>query len=230
MTRVDVALLAALARSGASDPAVLADRLAAACVAVLGIAGAAITFSLQHGRWLPVGVSDPASELAERLQFTLGAGPCAEVGPTPVRADLQELRRRWPALATRLVDRTPFRSLVRVPLTGGLSHLAALHLHLTRPDGTGAPEAGVAEAAHFVSQHLMAATGPGAPGRELGRPGWLLGPRVEARQRIWRATALLCARDGGTGQEALGLLRAMAVERGLDLDEVADLVVAGQWP
>jgi len=88
--------------------------LAQACVAVLPVAGAGL--SVIHRLRVPLGPSD--DQAAERLQSTLGEGPClaAVEQAGPVMGDSATIARRWPTFDVELQERTPFRFLVSLPL------------------------------------------------------------------------------------------------------------------
>src|SRR3712207_9447995 len=74
---------------------------------------------------------------AERLQFTVGSGPClfAAQSGWPVFAVDPVLSRRWPAFHDLLVTHTPYRSLVALPLRDELTGLGVLSLYSCRSDG-----------------------------------------------------------------------------------------------
>ena len=72
---------------------------------------------------------------AERLQFTVGAGPCMTAQETrqPVFAVEDDLRRRWPVFTDLLVGSTPFRAVVALPLQPALAGAGAIDLYFERP-------------------------------------------------------------------------------------------------
>jgi hypothetical protein len=60
-----------------AGPELLPVRLARAAVRVLpGVAGAGISVLADPGMRVPLGASDEDAATAERLQFTVGEGPC----------------------------------------------------------------------------------------------------------------------------------------------------------
>jgi hypothetical protein len=121
---------AALADTDA-EQVMFPDRLAVACVSTLPVDGAGVTVNFLPDQRTPVGSSDPASQSAERLQFTLGEGPCltAHHTRTPVRATADQLDQRWPLYWTELTAHTPFRSVLALPLPGEVSQIVTVDLY-----------------------------------------------------------------------------------------------------
>ncbi len=109
-----------------------ARPLARACVAVLPVDGAGLSASLLPGHRLPLGASDSAAAAAERLQFTLGAGPCLSAqkaarwwSPRPPRSCASS----GPVYPQQLAERTPFCSVLSLPVGGPLAGVVALDLY-----------------------------------------------------------------------------------------------------
>lgn len=215
-----------------TDPALLPDRLASACAAALPVDGAGITCTFSPDRRLPVGSSDPEAAAAERLQFTVGEGPCltAHAEQRLVRAAGDQLAARWPVYAAQLALRTRYRGVLSLPLPGAMSRLAAVNVFLHRAAAAGAlPEADLVAVAAEVGTALgddLARSG----GLPLGMPAWFESDPVVDRQQVWRAVGFLVGRDGGTAPEALARLRARAFTLDLDVEAVAADVLSGRGP
>ncbi len=132
----------ALAASAAELPGVelLPERLALACAGVLPVDGAGISLFFASDRRLPLGASDPASAEAERLQFTIGEGPCLTSHATGdiVIADAATMRARWPGYYEALATRTPIRGTLSLPLHDELRGIGALDLYVVPPHEVGA--------------------------------------------------------------------------------------------
>ena len=118
----------------------LAERFAAALAAEAGAGddrppaarparprrrpGAAVSTARGSACWpagpaaSPLGASSPDAARAERLEFTVGTGPCLHAHDTgqPVFVVEDDIRRRWPAFADLLFAETPFRGIVSLPL------------------------------------------------------------------------------------------------------------------
>lgn len=210
-------------------PELLPVRLSLACTRVLGVDGAGISMS-SGGRRIPLGASSEAAMLAERLQFTAGDGPCmaAQRSREPVFAPLAELRRRWPAFADLLVERSPYRAVVALPLREAISGLGAIDLYFGRDEGV--PELDVFEAmavgdlvTSTLSETAVWSTWSPAQG-----PDWLHGPAARRRGEVWEAMGRVALALDGDALAALALLRARAYGAGRTVDDVAHDLLAGR--
>jgi hypothetical protein len=222
----------ALAASAAQlpGPELLPERLARACAWVLPIDGAGISLFFADDRRLPLGASDPSSAEAERLQFTVGEGPClaAHAEGRPVLADEATIRSRWPAFYDCLAGTTRIRATLSLPLADDLQGIGALDLYLVPPHDPGAPSLADAEA---VTREVAAAFG--VVNRRGGRtdgPAWLDAPAAARRSIVWQAIGMLNAALRVSSPDALAVLRAHAYAAGTTLDDLATLVVDRQLP
>lgn len=210
----------AVARHG--DAVLLPLALVEACLDVLPVEAAGL--SLTQELRVPLGASDAAVGRAERLQVTLGEGPCLSAAgrATPLVADASTLALRWPVFHTELVRQTPFRSIASVPirLPGG-EGFGAVDLYSRDEQGT--PLAAVPQAAPEIADGIASFL--------LGTSGWLregqaLGahrhqPTMDRRLDVWVAVGMVIGRTGMANVDALALLRAYAFGHDLDLDELA---------
>ncbi len=209
----------------------LPDRLARACVAVLPVDGAGLSVSLLPDHRLPLGASDPAAAAAERLQFTLGAGPCLSAQRARalvVAATHEELLEQWPVYAQQLGERTPFCSVLSLPVGGSLAGVVALDLYRAASGPLGEDVLrDVVEVAGAVGEAL---TGDLAGDEELrlGLPAVLRTPAIDARHRVWLAIGQLAGSQGTTAGSALARLRALAFRHGLDVETAADRLLSGE--
>jgi hypothetical protein len=209
------------------DDELLPDRLAAACATVLGADGAGV--SLVDGKYrLPLGASDEVAALAERLQFTLGEGPCLEAaahGQVTV-AGMPEIALRWPAMADELASRTPYRAIVCLPLPLGPHMTGALDLYLA--DAGDADAIGLS-AATAVAQEAARVLGPAADSAAAKdpRPPWAGAPSAAARGSVWIAAGMVMADAHLSARDALAVLRAYAYARTQTLEDTAAALTAG---
>lgn len=220
------AFAAELARG--SEPELLPERLARACVAALPVDGAGLSHCFVPERRLPLGAGDADAAVAERVQFALGDGPCLEAQRRrrTLRAPAAELGRRWPVYAAQLAARTPYRSVVALPVGGPLAAVTVLDLYTTTAELPDLPDEDLAATAQLVGDALAGAM---SEGRHLllGLPEWFHEPAVLARQRVWLAIGRMSTAAGSTNTAALAVLRARAFRLDLDLETVAESYLAG---
>jgi hypothetical protein len=213
-----------------ADPELLAQRLARAVARVLPVDGAGISVGVEPGRQFPLGASDPTSGLAERLQFTVGAGPClqASAARQPVFVVEEDMARRWPAFHDLLVARTPYRGIVALPLRRGLAGAGAIDLYFRR-DG----EVAVLDvfAAMTVGDLVVAALAEAAvwsSWADTEGPDWLQSPSARHRAGVWEAMGLISVELDVDADQALAVLRAQAYSQGRTVDDLAAEVVGGR--
>lgn len=232
MTGPAAAFRAALEETPDDGALLLPERLARVAAQVLGVDGAGLSLELLAGRRVPLAAGDPAAGEAERLQFALGDGPCTSahrVG-APVAAGADELRDRWPVFAVELTGRTPFRSVLALPVGGALSGSAVLDLYARDPATPGPDLVGAArEVAEVLGAELTAGLSSAAD-VVLGVPAALRTDPLRARQQVWVAVGRLATERGTSSGTALASLRSLAFGRGLDLETVAADLLAGELP
>lgn len=205
-------------------PELLPARLARATARMLAVDGAGVSVAGPQGERIPLGASSDDAACAERLQFTVGAGPCITAQSTrePVFTPLPDLRRRWPAFADLLVARTPFRGVVALPLREAFSGMGAIDLYFTSEDEV--PGLDVFDAmavGDLVTSALSEAAVWSEWVAERG-PDWLHGPPALRRAAVWEAMGKVgLALDVGS-PTALALMRAAAYSAGRTVDEIAD--------
>ena len=208
-------------------PELLPLRLTRACAELLPVDGAGLSVYFSAERRLPLGGSNVAADTAERLQFTVGEGPCLTSHSTrePVLADEDELRRRWPAYHDALVSLTPIRGVISLPLHGGLEDIGALDLYLQPPNDI--HDLGLAEALSVTTalSAAFAAAMDAEPRTDSG-PSWLDAPTAERRALVWQAVGFVGVGLELGSTDALALLRAHAYGHSADLDDVAAAVLA----
>jgi len=217
----------------------LPTALAHACLRVLPVAGVMISFSDQLR--IPLGASDAMAVRAERLETTLGDGPCltAASGGGPLRATGPLLADRWPVFHHELLRQTPYRSVVSVPLRSRQQErFGALDLYLLDHDGLGdldLDEVSV-EVGGSISSILFDQPGD-AYRRGQDLPTWLATDAVMDRMAIWIVAGMLMEEGTLTNAEALSTLRGYAYTHDTTLDELAAQITSQQvtpatvlWP
>ena len=223
------AALEDVAEPGPAGPELLPVRLARAVARTLRVDGAGLSLLDAALQRMPLGGSSEIAETAERLQFTVGEGPCTAAQTTrePVFAVERDLRRRWPMFTALLFDATPYRAVVALPLQPALAGAGAIDLYFTRSDDV--PGLDVFEA-HAVGGLVASALADAAvwsswsPEEGLD---WLRGPAPRRRAAVWEAMAKVSVELGIGVPAALDLLRARAYGRGTSVDDVAAQLLSG---
>jgi hypothetical protein len=217
-------------RGRADGHELLPTVLAQATVQVLPVAGAG--FSVTRSLRVPLGAADKFSAAAERLQTTLGEGPClaATDQAEPLVVDLADMASRWPVFHLELTQQTPFRSVASLPLSWGdpLQRLGALDLYLTAHDP---PPAHLINGANDVADtaaEMLFASPPLIERNGTTYPVWMTGASATQRMRVWLAVGLLTGHAGLSSTDALAVLRAYAYGNRLTLDDVAEAVTIRQ--
>ena len=209
----------------------LPERLARACAQVLPVDGAGISLFFAADRRLPLGASDPTSAVAERLQFTVGEGPClsSHAEGHVIVADEDDIRTRWPAFHDDLVSRTPIRSVVSLPLDDEFSELGVLDLYLVPPHDPGRLDLALGRAVAGEVTAALRATN-GRTSVDADGPAWLDAPAAGRRSLVWQAIGFVNTGLGVRSPDALAMLRAHAYGEGLTLDDLAARVVDRDVP
>jgi hypothetical protein len=222
--------LTSVTEAGLDGPELLPTRLARAIARMLPVDGAGISLSGPGGQRIPLGASSEAAAVAERLQFTVGAGPCmtAQEAREPVFALHGDLQRRWPVFADLLAERTPYCAVVALPLREAISGLGAVDFYFRREDAV--PELDVFEALAVgdLVTSALSDTAVWSDWEPARGPEWLHGPTANRRATVWEAmgvVALALEQDSAT---ALALLRAAAYAAGSSVDDVAADVLDGR--
>ena len=216
-------------------------RLAAAMTEVTGADGVGLSIFGGMGLPVPIGASCEKSVLAERLQFTVGQGPChdAHRSKQVVEASEPVVAARWPAYHDLLVTQTMFRSVVALPLTGPLAAAATIDLLFHDSQAvTHIDLASIVVLCRPITAALIDADigclAAHAP--ELGQdehdggPVWLHNPTAVARHRVMVAVGMLTDHLGVSADDALKLLIAHAYGQSGTTDDAAAALVNGDVP
>jgi len=207
-------------------PELLPSRLAWAAVRALPVDGAGLSIHEGAGLRTPIGASDAATSLAERLQFTHGDGPClrAHDTGTAIVFDLDDIERNWPGLHASLIGETPFEAVFSLPLAAPLGSTVVLDLYAVALDRmTRVPRDQVAAVVDVLTEELVRASDD-----DSGGPRWWDSPDARARNGVWQATGLTSVALGVDVVAALTVLRAHAFATGRVVDDVAADVVTGR--
>ena len=214
---------------GLRGPQLLPVRLARACARTLRVEGAGIRLVDAAQQRVPLGASSDEAAVAERLQFTVGAGPCMTAQETrqPVFAVEDDLRRRWPVFTDLLLGSTPFRAVVALPLQPALAGAGAIDLYFRR--SVDVPDLDVFEAL-AVGELATSALGDAAVWSSWSPaegPDWLQGPTPRRRAAVWEAMGKVSVELEVDTRAALDLMRASAYGRGASIEDVAADLLTG---
>ena len=218
----------AVARNGYGDLDLLPAALSRACVDVLPVDGAGI--SMTGPLRVPLGASGDEVRAGERLQSTLGEGPClaAAGAGAPLVADQDDIAVRWPLFHRELSVQTPYRSVVSLPLRAADEQpIGALDLYFRAREADRSMLRAevqrdvVDEIARLLLVQLSTGTAPEPPG-----PRWLESPPVRRRMHVWAAVGMLMAAGRQDEADSLAALRGYAFSHGQSLDDLAEAVTA----
>jgi hypothetical protein len=222
--------LAEITHPSLAGPELLPVRLARACAQTLSVEDASLSLVDASQQRIPLGASSAVAEVAERLQFTVGAGPCmtAQEVQQPVFAVEDDLRRRWPVFTELLFGATPFRAIVALPLQPALAGAGAIDLYFRR--SAEVLDLDVFEAV-AVGELVTSALSDAAVWSEWtpgDGPEWLHGTAPARRAAAWEAMGKLSVDLEISAPAALDLLRGHAYGRGLTVDDVAAELLSGE--
>lgn len=204
--------------------------LSQACVAVLPVAGAGL--SLTDELRVPLGASSLDAAKIERLQTTLGEGPClaATAHHEPFVADLSTIAARWPMFHHQMTTQTPYQSVVSFPLHSRQhSRVGALDLYFTTPTVTALDS--LAEVTLNIADPIAAVVfdlPPSGATQDLSLPPWLNTAPATDRMHVWIAIGMLIEHGGLTNADALAALRGYSFSHDTTLDDTAERLVAAQ--
>lgn len=212
--------------TGAPTPLAAADRVCHACVELLDVDGASISFIGDGTMQGTFGSSGELSRTLDELQFTYGEGPCLDAveGRRPVLApDLDGPGEvRWPAL-TQAVLSHGIQAVFALPVTIASAPIGALDLYrrTSGPLEEDAMTGGIwaAGLAALPLLDLMASDTDWQRAAE-GGGSW---DQLESLERVevYQATGMIIAALDVSPADALVRLRAYAVSHSLTASEVA---------
>ncbi len=202
------------------------ETLLVGCVASTGVNGAGMSLTSRAGSPEAVYGSDDVAGAVERLQVTLGEGPCIDsvTSGLPVLVDdLEGVRSavadRWPVFALE-ARRLGVRALFAFPLRIGAISLGAVDLHRLAPGPLAADELSSAlSVMDAVAESLLDV--------RTGYSGHDGGPTLST-PAIHQAAGRIMVQLGCSIEDALVRLRAAAFAEGVPIHALADAVVAGE--
>ena len=231
MVAIEERLLAAYrgaASAGLVGPELLPVRLAMACAQVLPVAGVGISMFGSAGMRIPVGASNAAAVVAERLQFTAGEGPCLDAQATgrSMMATETLIAQRWPEFSTGLVERTPFRAVAAIPWPQILKGAGTVDLLFHRSEDLAGLDIAAADAVVAQVEHVMDTESVFEFSLWGAGPAWLRSPSANSRNTVCIAMGILNVALEVSTSDALAILRGRAYATGRTVDDVAGDVVS----
>lgn len=201
------------------------DRLLRSCCSATGLDGAGVSIVDGCGTREPLYASDEVASVIERLQLTLGEGPCIDsftTGTPVLVADLTDARDvvsgRWPVFrqeATRIGARAIFAFPIRI----GAVWLGAVDFYRQTPGSLDRPELStvLASVEELCLTVLEAPDHYGDPERP-----------TDVNLAVHQAAGMVMVQLDSSIEEAVVRLRATAFAEGTTLDELASEVVNGR--
>lgn len=213
-----------------AGPELLPVRLARASARTLHVEDAGLSLVDASQQRIPLGASSDVAEVAERLQFTVGSGPCMAAQETrqPVFAVEEDLRRRWPVFSELLFGSTPFRAVVALPLQPALAGVGAIDLYFRGSAEVLALDVFEAVAVGELITSTLSDAAVWSAWSAAEGPEWLHGAAPERRAAVWEAIGKLSVDLAVGAPAALDLLRAHAYGRALTVDDVAEELLSGR--
>ena len=212
--------------SGAPTPLAAADRLCTACVELLDVDGASISYIGDGTMQGTFGSSSELSRTLDELQFTYGEGPCLDAvakGRPVVAPHLDGPGEgRWPAL-TQAVLGHGIQAVFALPVTVASTPVGALDLYRrsSGPLGEDAMTGGM-WAAGLAALPLLDLMTSDTDWQRVaeGRGSW---DQLESLERVevYQATGMIIGALDVSPADALVRLRAHAISRSLTASEVA---------
>jgi len=196
------------------------------CIAAVAVDGGGMSLVSTTGMRQPLYGSDDTAQLMERLQFTVGEGPCvdASASGSPVLVpDLDEpgsgVRQRWPVFLAE-ATKADIRAVFAFPVRIGAISLGAIDLYRRSPGPLLREE--LADVLTTVDT-IAAALLDGEDTVDIG----LDRDRLSS-MAIHRAAGMVMEQLGTNIENALMRLRARAYSEGVPINDLADAVIIGE--
>ena len=224
------AALVAESQVEGDDGHLLPDRLARAAARLLQTDGVGLSVLAGTGGWAPLGTSSAEAGRAERLQFTVGTGPCMHAHATgqPVFVVEADIRRRWPAFADLMLTGTPFRGIVALPLSSAVAGVGAMNLFFREPGDVARLDVFDALAVGDLVTSALGDAAVWSSWSEAEGPDWLRSPPALRRAAVWQAVGRTAVALDVDAPRALALLRAHASAGSRSVDAVAADLLSGR--
>lgn len=180
---------------------------------------------LDGDRFTSAAATDDVMRLIDRLQNQLGEGPCLEASADQdIRVDNDiTAGSAWPRLAEQVVERTPVRAMLAVPLVHEGRRTGALNLFADTPHAFS--DESVGQAAVLASFASVAIAGA-AHAEQADQ----LADGMVSNREIGAAVGILMATHRISQDEAFALLSAASQRLNRKLRDIASGIVRGETP
>jgi GAF domain-containing protein len=180
---------------------------------------------LEGDRFTTAAATDDVMRLIDRLQNKTGEGPCLEASTDQVVQVDNDISResRWPELARLVVERTPVRAMLAVPLIDEGRRTGALNVFADRPGAFDAES--VSQAAILASFASVALAGA----RQSERAAQLQ-EGLATNREIGAAIGILMATHGISSEDAFDMLSNASQRLNRKLRDIATGIVRGEPP
>ena len=201
------------------------EELLIDCIAAVGVDGGGMSLVSATGTRQPLYGSDDTAQVMERLQFTIGEGPCvdASASGSPVLVpDIDErgsgVGVRWPAFLAEAA-KADVRAVFAFPVRIGAISLGAIDLYRRSPGPLGREDlATTLTAVDAIGVALLDVAGAVDSGLDTDRV---------SSMAVHRAAGMVMEQLGTSIETALMRLRAAAYAEGIPVNELADAVIIG---
>jgi hypothetical protein len=201
------------------------EGLLLACIEAVGVDGGGMSLVSTTGTRQPLYGSDDAAQVMERLQFTVGEGPCvdASASGSPVLVpDIDELGggvgTRWPAFLAEAA-KADIRAVFAFPVRIGAISLGAIDLYRRSPGPLGRQElAKTLTAVDAIAVALLDVAGTLDSGLDIDQV---------SSMAVHRAAGMVMEQLDTSIENALIRLRAAAYAEGVPVNELANAVIIG---
>lgn len=202
----------------------LLDRLAEACVRLLGVTAAGLLLNDHQGRLAVVASSSEETRLLEIFQLQNDQGPCLDcvrTGAAVISGDLDADRARWPLFASFAIE-AGFRSVAALPLRLREQTIGGLNLF----DGRAVP---VSPEDRRLAQALADVATIGILQQRSAHRSTMMAEHLQralnSRVVIEQAKGVLAERDAISTEEAFNAMRLYARDQNIKLTDLAVAIV-----
>jgi hypothetical protein len=196
------------------------------CIAAVAVDGGGMSLVSTAGIRQPLYGSDDTAQLMERLQFTVGEGPCvdASASGSPVLVpDLDEpgsgVRQRWPVFLAE-ATKADIRAVFAFPVRIGAISLGAIDLYRRSPGPLLREQlADALTTVDTIAAALLDVEKTADFGLDTDRL---------SSMAVHRAAGMVMEQLGTNIENALMRLRARAYSEGVPINDLADAVIIGE--